>query len=331
MLTTEIVLPHKGEPEVLQRREVEQHTPGRGRVLIRMEAAGVAFAEVQMLRGRYPMQPKFPFVPGYDLVGTVIAIGDGVSTVAVGDRVAAMTRTGAWRTNVEVPAKSVVAVPKDVDAGAAVALIMNGVTAHQMAHRVVKVTRGQTVLVHGASGGVGTLLAQLAIRAGARVVGTASVAKHARLREIGVKPVDYRAADAYAQLADLGPYAAVFDHIGGSGLAASWRIVAPGGTLVSYGAVAHLHDEGNPLWPILGQAVKILRWNLAGLPHRKRVRAYYVTGGRKFVADLRSLFALLRAGELEPEIAGRYRLDEAPVALRRLVEHNATGKLVLHP
>ncbi|MGH3435422.1 MAG: medium chain dehydrogenase/reductase family protein [Sciscionella sp.] len=331
MITTEIVLPAKGGPEVLRTRETDIAGPGPGTVLVRVQATGVAFAEVQMLRGKYPMQPKFPFVPGYDLVGTVTEIGQGVTGIAVGDRVAAMPRTGAWRGCLELPVKGLVAVPAELDAGEALALIMNGVTAWQMLHRIAKVRAGQTVLVHGASGGVGTLLSRLAARAGAHVIGTASAAKHDRLRELGVAPVDYRAADADAQLREFGPYDAVFDHIGGSSLRLGWGLLRRGGTLVSYGAVSQLTTTGGPLMYFAGVLARMVWWNLTGLAAGKRLHSYYVAPGEKFRSDLTHLFELLRSGELHPEIAGRYPLVEAETALRRLVEHRVTGKLILEP
>ena len=114
-----VVVPSLGGPEVLRVEEVPPPTPGKGAVLIRAEAAGVAFADVLMRQGRYPQTPKRPFTPGYDVVGVVTALGDGVSGVSVGDRVAAMTVTGGYATDVVAPAKWTVAAPADVDAAAA--------------------------------------------------------------------------------------------------------------------------------------------------------------------------------------------------------------------
>ena len=138
----EIVLTGAGGPEMLQVTSGDGAQAGKGEVRVRVAASGVSFAEVQMLRRRYPMQPRFPFVPGYDLVGVVTSVGPGVTGVRAGDRVAAMTRTGAWRTHVVVPAARVVPVPDALDPGVAAAVAMNGVTAWQMVHDVARVRPG---------------------------------------------------------------------------------------------------------------------------------------------------------------------------------------------
>ena len=186
---TEIVMTREGGPEVLTvARRGSPRGPKAGEAVVCVEAAGVSFAEVQMLKGRYFNQPKFPFVPGYDLVGTVEEVGEGVDDGLVGERVAALTETGAWAERVVIGADKLARVPEEVEPADAVAVVTNGVTAWQMLHRAAKVRRGQTVVVHGASGGVGTLLVQLALLAGAEVIGTASASKHETLRVLGAVP-----------------------------------------------------------------------------------------------------------------------------------------------
>lgn len=222
---TEVVMPHEGGPEVL--RVVRRGTtrdPEAGEAIVRVEAAGVSFAEVQMLKGRYFNQPKFLFVPGYDLVGEVV---EGVDGRLLGRRVAALTQTGAWADRVALDAAKLVAVPDGLAAADAVAVVTNGVTAWQMLHRAVGVRPGQTVVVHGASGGVGTLLVQLARLAGAEVIGTASASKHAGVRALGAVPVDYKSEDVLERVREISPDGvdAVFDHVGGPGLVDSWRML----------------------------------------------------------------------------------------------------------
>ena len=209
----EVVLPGKVEPEGLQIRHGAVPTAGPGQVVIRMEATGVSFAEQQMRRGRYYDQPPFPFVPGYDLVGTVLATGEGVDPGLAGTRVAALLKVGGWASHVLVDAADVVPVPAGIGAAEAETLVVNGITAWQMLHRKARVRAGDTVVVHGANGGVGSVLVQLAQAAGARVIGTASERHHDALRERGVAPVDYRAGDVAARIRELAPrgVAAVFD------------------------------------------------------------------------------------------------------------------------
>lgn len=158
----EVVLPGKVEPEGLRIRHGAVPAAGPGQVVIRMEATGVSFAEQQMRRGRYYDQPAFPFVPGYDLVGTVLTTGEGVEPDLAGTRVAALVKVGGWASHVVVDAADVVPVPDGIGAAEAETLVVNGITAWQMLHRKARVRAGHTVVVHGANGGVGSVLVQLA-------------------------------------------------------------------------------------------------------------------------------------------------------------------------
>ncbi|GAA3992392.1 medium chain dehydrogenase/reductase family protein [Allokutzneria multivorans] len=321
----EIVLTGKGGPEMLRVTEGAKPSPGKGRLLVRTEATGVSFAEVQMLRGRYPLQPKFPFVPGYDLVGRV---------VGTDQRVVALTRTGAWRDEVVIPAKIAVPISEDVDPGMVAAVAMNGVTAWEMLHVTAKVRAGQTVLVHGAAGGVGSLLVQLARLAGARVIGTASVGKHELLRSLGAEPVDYRKGDVGAQVRALAPNGvdAVFDHVGGKSLDESWSLLAPGGVLANYGSAGTLHDTGHPLRPYVGTVRRLAWWQLrrlVGLTGGRRASMYYVKPGAGFAKALTEVLRLVASGSLTPHIDRRMPLANAAEALTLLSTGQATGKIVL--
>jgi NADPH:quinone reductase-like Zn-dependent oxidoreductase len=330
METLQIVIPRSGEPDVLELRRQQVPPPGPGEALVRVEATGAVSADVQMLRGRYFAQPKFPFVPGYDLAGTVEAVGPDAA-VRTGQRVAALTRTGAWTERIVLPTANLVPVSDDLDAGAVVALITNGVTAYQMVHRVAKVQSGQTVLVHGAAGGVGTLLVAFALRAGAQVIGTASQAKHDRLRELGAIPMDYRQPRLADRVREITPggVAAVFDHGTGPGLHESWRSLARGGRLVVYGATSNLHDTGWRFTPFLSTVGKLLWWSLR--PGGRRWTFYGLSQNTNFDADLATLLQLLHAGELRPAVAARLPLSQAAKALQMLLDRTVVGKIILHP
>ncbi|MEJ3746047.1 medium chain dehydrogenase/reductase family protein [Actinomycetes bacterium KLBMP 9797] len=330
MKTTQVVMPRVGTPEMLEVRQHELPEPGPGEVRIRVEAAGVAFAEVQMVRGRYYAQPKFPFVPGYDLVGRVEAAGPGAA-VRVGQRVAAMTRTGAWAGQVVLPAAHLVPVPDELDAGEVVALITNGVTAYQMVHRVARVQPGQTVLVHGAAGGVGTLLVRLALRAGARVIGTASPGKHDQVRALGAIPLDYRQPGLADRVRALAPggVAAVFDHAGGPGLRESWRALGRGGILIVYGSASTVDGDGWPMAPYLSALARMAWWWLRS--SGRKWTMYSINHKKHFDDDLATVIELLRTGELQPDVAVRLPLTDAPKALRMLTDRAVVGKITLHP
>lgn len=336
----EVVLPGRVEPEGLQLRHGAVPLAGRGQVVIRMEATGVSFAEQQMRRGRYFDQPAFPFVPGYDLVGTVVATGEGVDPALTGTRVAAVVKIGGWASHVVVEAADVVPVPDGISAAEAETVVVNGITAWQMLHRKARVRAGQTVLVLGANGGVGTVLVQLAQAAGATVIGTSSTRHHDALRARGVTPVDYRAGDVAARVRELVPGGvdAVFDHVGGPGLVGSWRLLAPGGTLVSYGSASTRDDSGPKQLPFVKMLGQVWLWN--ALPNRRRAYLYNFWAGKalarnRFRArlrdDLTQVLAAVRRGDVTPRIAAQLPLARAAEALRLAESGTVAGKVVLTP
>jgi len=340
MIATEMVLPRVGAPETLEVRRRALPAPGAGEVMVRVEATGVSFAEGSMRRGRYPGQPTFPFVPGYDMVGVVTALGPQVAGVAVGQRVAAVTKVGGWADYIVLPATDLVPVPDGLDAAAAETAVVNGVTAWQMLHRLARVRAGQTVLVHGASGGVGVLLVQLARLAGARVIGTASPAKHDAVRALGAEPLDYHGDDLVARVRALAPGGvdAVFDHVGGQSLRDSWRLLAPGGTLVSYGLASKLDAQGSMMGAFLPHLGRIYLWNL--LPNGRRAHFYNLWGGktlrpRRFHRELRAalteVFALLAQGRIQARVARRLPLERAAEGMRLAESGTVVGKVVLVP
>lgn len=339
MRATEIVLPGVGEPESLEVRQRELPALTAGQALVRVEASGVSFAEQQMRRGKYYDQPAFPFVPGYDLVGVVEALGDGPAPVAVGQRVAALTKTGGWADRVVLEAADLVAVPDGVTAAAAETVVVNGVTAWRMLHRSARVARGQAIVVLGASGGVGSTLVQLARHAGIHVIGTASPRSHDRVRELGAIPVDYH-DDVPARVRELAPdgVAAVFDHVGGPGIADSWRMLARGGTLVSYGSASTRDLPGSGFLTVLKLVIRLAAWN--ALPNGRHAYFFNLWAGRRrhldryraeLREDLQQVFALLADGDITAQVARTFGLTEAAEALRYAEAGGFTGKVVIQP
>jgi NADPH:quinone reductase-like Zn-dependent oxidoreductase len=338
---TEIVLPGVGEPESLEVRRRELPDPAGGQAVVRVEATGVSFAEQQMRRGKYYDQPPFPFVPGYDLVGVVERTGAGAGGApAVAQRVAALTKTGGWADRVLLDAADLVPVPEGVDPAAAETVVVNGVTAWRMLHRSARVTTGQMIVVLGAAGGVGSTLVQLARHADIRVIGTAGPAQQDRLRELGVIPIDYRNDDVPARVRELAPQgvAAVFDHVGGPGIVDSWRMLARGGTLVSYGTASTRDVPGNPRLPVLKLLARLAMWNV--LPNGRRATFFNLWAGRRrnlerhrreLGEDLGQVLELLRQGELTAQIAKRFALTDAAAALRYAEAGGITGKVILVP
>jgi NADPH:quinone reductase-like Zn-dependent oxidoreductase len=332
MRAREIELPGIGEPETLRLRTRELGEPGPGQTVVRVEASGVSFAEQQMRRGKYYDQPEFPFVPGYDLVGI---------DEATGQRVAALTKVGAWADRVVLDREDLVPVPDGLDPEAVETLIVNGITAWRMLHRSAKVRRGQTIVVLGAAGGVGSVLVQLARHAGVRVIGTAGPKQQERLRELGATPIDYRNEDVPARVRELSPsegVAAVFDHVGGPGIGDSWRMLARGGSLVSYGTASTKDVPGNPQIPVLKLLAKLTVWNL--LPNGRSASFFNLWAGKRFRPgrfraqlreDLGQVLELLRDGAITPQIAARFGLEHAAEALRFAEAGGFTGKVLLLP
>lgn len=337
---TEIVLPGLVEPSGLQIQQRALSGPAAGQVLVQVEASGVSFAEQGMRRGRYPGQPKFPFVPGYDLVGTVREVGVGVDQALIGTRVAVATKIGGWATYALVKAADLVPVPATVDPAEAETVIVNGITAWQMLYRSARAKPGQTVLVHGANGGVGSILVQLARHAGIRVIGTASPRHHDALRELGVDPLDYSAPDLAVQVRRLAPDGvnAAFDHLGLNSARRSFDLLAPGGTLVAYGMAADLNDTGSILPMFLKMVGQIIAWTV--LPNGRRASFYDFWSGKTVTPgafrrhqheDLRQVLDLLARGVITPYVAARFPLSEVVRAMELAESRTVMGKVVLIP
>lgn len=310
--------------------------PGPMQAQVRIEASGVAYADIVMRADLYP-GVKAPVVPGYDFVGVVEALGEGADAFAqVGDRVVAVTVTGSYARARNVDARWLALAPKDLPAAQIVAATMNGLTAWQMFHRLARPAAGESVLVHGAAGGVGSLLLDLARAAGAKAIGTASKGKHAFVEAKGATPIDYRAEDFLARTLALssGGVAAGFDHLGGSHFARTLKALRPGGVGVVYGAYdATKGGKARPLAfldLLFGSSLNTLSLFQAS----KGAAGYNVQTGRDsrpdaYRADLAALMAGLEAGLLQPEVAAVLPLAQAAEAQRMLESASVIGKIVL--
>ncbi|MEU4471948.1 zinc-binding dehydrogenase [Micromonospora sp. NPDC023888] len=338
-MITEVVLPGVVEPDGLHLRRRAMPVPARGQALVQVEATGISFAEQQMRHDRYPGQPRFPFVPGYDLVGTVRAVGPGADDSLVGTRVAAVTKTGGWASHAVVDIDALTPVPAELDPAAAETVVVNGVTAWQLLQSA-GLRAGQTILVHGANGGVGTVLVQLGRHLGLRVIGTAAARHHAALRELGVEPLDYRDPDLAARVRELSPGGvdAVLDPVGGPGVRTSYGLLAPGGTLVVYGNAAAVDSGQSVVWVFVKLLSRLYTWN--ALPNGHRAGFYNFWAGhltrrtafrRRLRTDLGIVLDLLRQGVIVPQIAARYPLSEVSTALVFAETRSRPGKVVLEP
>ena len=239
-----------GGPDELEVVDAPLPTAGRGEVRVRVLASSVNYTEVLIRRRLYPqtMRLQPPFVLGYDLVGEIDQLGDGVRGFQVGDRVADMTVVGSNAAYRTLRADDLARVPPGIDAAEAATLILSWTTAYQLLHRSAHVTPGQRVLVHGAAGAVGQALLALGRLAGLEVWGAARGEHAAMIRELGAKPIDYQREDFTRVLP--GGFDVVFDGIGEDGYRRSFAALKPGGLLLAIGfsasvqgAATHAHHR----------------------------------------------------------------------------------------
>jgi NADPH:quinone reductase len=343
MRHTRVVVTRYGGPDALRVIEEDRPEPKAGEVRVRVLAAGVSLPDVMAREGIHPETPALPFTPGWDLVGEVDRLGEGVSGIEPGQIVAALPISGAYAEFVCLPQPELIPVPPGLDAAEAVSLGLNYVTAYQMMHRSVQVQSGQRVLIHGAAGGVGTALLQLGRIAGLEMYGTCSSAGAPTVSDLGGFPIDYRHQDFVEEVrrATGGGVDAVFDHIGGAHLWESRKALRPGGTVVGYGLISSIRGEGLASGrPGRRQrfrgAARFALYIAAGwlLPGRKRVVPYSIQTLKRlkpdlFRQDFAALLELLRQQRIKPLIARRFPLAEARQAQELLAKGGVIGKIVL--
>jgi len=340
-----IIVTHYGGPDALEVLEEERPKPKRGEVQVRVLAAGISLPDVMMREGIHPETPRVPFTPGWDLVGIVERLGDGVSGMEPGDTVAALPISGAYAEFVCLPQLELVSVPPDLDAAESVSLILNYVTAYQMLHRSAKVRSGQRVLVHGASGGVGSALLQLGRLAGVEMYGTCSPRGASTVSDLGAVPIDYQHQDFLEEIHRLTGEGVdvVFDGLGGTNIWRSRTALRRGGKVVAYGLTASLsggrlasgHSSGRHRF----REIAIFGLYIAAgwlFPGRKRVVPYSIQWLKRlkpelFRKDLLAVFDLLKQRKIKPLIAQRFPLVEARRAHELLGNGGVIGKFVLVP
>jgi NADPH2:quinone reductase len=332
-----IVLSRYGPPDVLQLVREPVPMPVAGEVRIKVEAAGVSFGDVaQRANLFFAGAPPMPYTPGYDIVGIVDAIGDGMTGAAIGDRVAALTMFGGYARYVCVPADWIVTVPPRLEAAQVVALVLNYTTAWQMLRRVARVRAGEAILVYGAAGGVGTALLDLAKHLQLVVAAAASPRWHDALRDQAALLFDERdpaAADALRRFRPSG-FDAAFDGIGGSHLWRTRTFVAPRGQVVAFGIAGAVKPGGRRRLSEVGRLALLL--GIARIWPRPRVELYAMdqrirTLRHEIIDDVREMVGLLSSGAIAPRIGATFPLREAANAHQLLESRTNIGKIVLTP
>jgi NADPH2:quinone reductase len=282
-----------------------------------------------MRRSAYVYAPPIPFVPGYEVVGEVEALGPGVTSLRLGQRVAALLVHGGYAEKLVRPADIFVPVPDGVEDGAATALILNYATAYQAIHRIAHIQPGAHALVTGANGGVGTALLELLPLAGAQAIGAAASRHHEFIRSLGATPIEGRSAPADRGVRALFPQGvdAAFDALGGRYLEDCRRATRRGGAVVGYGFSGVTGNQGVAF---LGMMTTL--FVVCPLSGRRGafygITALYRKDRRPFLEDLAKLFDLLAAGKLNPRIAARLPLLAARQAAELLEAGGVEGKIV---
>ncbi len=313
-----------GGPEVLEYTETAQPTPAPDEALISIEAIGVNFIDIYLREGRYPS--SLPFTPGQEAAGTVVAMGANVSTVNVGDRVAVCGVPGAYAEFMVAPASRLVAVPASVTSSEAAAAMLQGMTAHYLAHSTYAIQSGDNVLIHAGAGGTGLLLTQLAKKLGARVFTTVSTEQKAALsRAAGAdETILYSQVDFAAEVKRLTAGAGVpvvYDSVGKSTFEQSLTCLRQRGMLVLFG----------------GSSGAVPRFDLIRL---STLGSLYVTRPtlKDYIstrADLEQragdIFGWVADGSLKLRVEHTHSLRDAAAAHRDLESRSTTGKVLLIP
>jgi NADPH2:quinone reductase len=318
-----IVQAELGGPEVLHWAEVEVGGPGPGEVRLKHTAVGVNFIDVYHRRGRYAVA-ELPFIIGAEGVGVIEAVGDGVAGFSAGDRVGYASRTvGSYAEERVVPAAWLTPIPDDIADETAAVLMLKGMTAEYLLHRIHSLRQGESVLVHAAAGGMGVLLCEWAAALGAVVLGTVSTPEKAEIAYArGCEfPILYSETNFAAEarsLTDGRGVDVVYDGVGRSTFLKSCEALAVLGHLVSYG------QASGDVAPF---DLKLLA---KGSLTVSRPNLFHYTGDAGVRAEMAArVWEAVRKGHLRPEVARRLPLKDAAEAHRALEARETIGATVL--
>ena len=313
-----------GGPEVLTEVDLPIPTPGAGQVLLKIEASGVNFIDTYFREGRYPA--NFPYTLGQEAAGTVEAVGEGVSTLKIGDRVAWCGVPGTYAEYALAPAERVVAVPDSVSAIDAAALILQGMTAHYLLHSTFVPRAGDTILIHAGAGGTGLLLIQMAKQMGVRVLTTVSTEAKAEIaRGAGADEVILYTAenvvDRVKELTGGRGLPVVYDSVGKTTFEESLRCLRLRGMLVLFGGASGAVPPFD-----------LIRLSTMGSLYvtRPTLKDYIATRA-DLIERAGDIFRWVAEGWLKLRVEHTYPLAEAAQAHRDLEGRKTTGKLVLLP
>jgi synaptic vesicle membrane protein VAT-1 len=338
----QIWISRTGPPEVLQVKEAPDPTPKAGEVRIRVEASGVNFADIMGRMGVYPDLPPIPVVPGYEVSGRINAVTPGVDQSWIGRDVIAMTRFGGYADVVCVPVKQIFPRPAGLSALEGAAIPVNYFTAWQLVVVMGALKANETVLIHSVGGGVGIAATQIAKHIGARVIGTASVAKHGEMRALGVDHlIDYHTEDFEARTREITGGRGVeliLDAVGAGSWKKGYRVLAPTGRLGMFGVSSLASDKERNLFSLLSMLANTpwFQFNPLRLMNANK-GVFGVNLGHMWVEIDRlrewgdALMDLAAKGVIKPKVAASFKFDAAPEAHHFIQDRRNIGKVLLVP
>ena len=319
-----IVVSELGGPEVMVAAEGDDPKAGPGQLVVKVAAAGVNFMDIYQRTGIGNYKTPTPYTPGGEGAGTVLAVGQGVTDVAAGDRVAWAGSPGSYAEQVVMPAQNAVPVPNGIDLKVAGAVMLQGMTAHYLCNSTFPVAEGNITVVHAAAGGVGLLLTQMIKRRGGVVVATTSTREKAALAQrAGADHVTTyeEFAEAVRRVSGERGADVVFDSVGKATFDASLSALRPRGMMVLYGGSS-------------GQVppFDLQRLNSGGSLYVTRpTLGHYMADRAELLWRVGDLFEWIAKGELDVRIGGEYPLADAARAHQDLAARRTTGKLLLVP
>ena len=329
-----VLITKHGGPAALQVQELPDPSLGPGQVRIDVAAAGINFADVMARMGLYADAPKTPCVVGYEVAGTILELGEGVTSFTPGQRVFAGTQFGGYASQVVAEASDVVALPDELSFEQGAAIPVNYGTAWAGLIGFGSLQQGERVLVHSAGGGVGIAATQIAKRSGAEIYGTASPSKRARITELGVDhALDYTKPGWER---GLPKFDVILDAVGGKSFRLSYSLLRPGGRLVAFGASSVVSGERKNVVTALRAVVRMPRFNMIKqMSESKAVIGLNMLSLWKDRGTLEPwiepLQELMADGTVQPVIAGTFSFEEAGAAQTMIVERRNVGKVVLVP
>jgi NADPH:quinone reductase-like Zn-dependent oxidoreductase len=328
-----------GPPEVLQVREAADPEPAAGQVRIRVRAAGINFADLMARVGLYPDAPKIPCVVGYEVSGVIDALGPGVSTFAVGDRVFGMPRFGGYTDTLVISERQAFKMPAAMTFEEAAALPVVYLTAHHMMLYTGNLRRKSRVFIHSVAGGVGLAAIQLAKTRDCEIFGSASKSKHAFVKQEGCHhPLD-SSGDYMRELAELTKDRGldlILDAVGGKSWTQGYDLLAPAGRIVAFGLSAAASGEKRSLFHAAMQVMAVKKWSPMKLMDDNKTISGCNMGHLFAQIDMlaeqfQSLIAMYEAGQIKPHVDKTFPFSEAAAAHRFLHDRKATGKVLLVP